>query len=380
MNTRLILTCSLAIGVFLASSTALSLDPEVCDPKEDPAECQCSTADYETCEQVTYSSLLDPNEPELVRKATNLTAKWNSTEELYEVTLDVRGLKHGAVVPLLSNRGNWSSVDAYDAYMEKLLGIDIPGPDCSADYTLPPMRIRQKGTSVRFNQDTGKFIEPAETNLIYSIAMSADGQILFDGNVVFDREAPGPDPTCIGKDDTATANNGTPMPTDTGSSVADFSVYQCSETTESERVEYEGIGGCQPAQVVRIPQYWAGTTVESTYFQTWERQVSCEGNFNAPNGDLVCDFTESDFAFVWRRRNPDSIDIDNTYFSSSGTADPQDTPAITDGTSEVVESEGGDNSGPRGVCGIGDSKRGSNAVTTETRDGAYTWGHPNCSY
>ena len=100
--------------------------------------------------------------------------------------------------------------------METLLGVNIPGPDAGELYPLPPMRIVQTSVVVRFDQDSGTFVEPVRHSLIHTISSDADGRILFGGEVFYDpnRGPQGPDPECAGTDSVADDNGGTQQPSD----------------------------------------------------------------------------------------------------------------------------------------------------------------------
>lgn len=364
------------------SGSAFAVEPEVCITEEDPDMCQCSTDNWDGCQQVPFSGLLDPNDPLEVREATDLNAEWNAAEERYVVTLDVRDLSNGAVLQLLDNGGEWESLQEFDAYMEKLLGIDIPGPEVGMDsYELPPMRVVQKGIVVRFNQNTGKFIEPNSGDLISSIYLNADNEFRIGGEFIWalDGEV---DPHCPGRDNTAAANNGVRQPTDTA--INDFKAFQCSSATRflepiGERCVPFFFGSTSCSEVL-MPNRKAITSIEALPREFSLPQFTCQYTDWNWWEEPVCIPIQGDFVVVKRTLEIESADIDNTYFmGSSLTAELEDTPPLEE--APFVESlDGKDSWGPRGVCAEGVSVRNTSESVTETRDGEYTWGHPACTF
>jgi len=357
---------SAACILFFATS-AFAQDSLVCNPKEDPYECQCPSgeSEYDSCYTTSASELVSPDDPAVLRNAAGITSSWNSQEGVWDVTIDATQLSAAGVIKLNSNNGQWDSLQQLWTYIGTLVGQEFTVQDYNEDgiADLPPMHITQTGRTLRFDVDQGIWAPENSGSLLFDAISDAQGAIhIGDASLDLFSYTTG---TCPGID-------GKSFDTDTDGTLLPVQADQCSN------LDGGIIGPLQDCVKNGIYCNAIITTAKTTLDfskDQLERTPFCIGGFDSSGFTGQC---ATGVQIVRRRADADILDLEMDYYNY-GNHDSSDNPSATNKPS-IVGSSTSTTKIHRGVCTTGTSKEGNYSTETQTREGAYDGGDPACIF
>jgi hypothetical protein len=170
------------VGGVVLGSSALAQEPGSCDPNEDPYECECPSAlqDFETCERLSESELLNPAQVEDYREAISLNAIHNANLGVTEIHSDFSTINGGGILPIHDNNGHWESIEELWNYMEVLTNSDLMERLCNGEKIPPQGPGFMTGKIFRWNQFEGVWAENQVQDPILAAISDADGNIWID--------------------------------------------------------------------------------------------------------------------------------------------------------------------------------------------------------
>jgi hypothetical protein len=362
MFVRHCLTIFAAACAFLLAPNVWATSPSICDPQEDPDQCECpNDGTYDVCYETAVSALISPDDPEVLREAAGITSQWDSQTDTFEVTADVTDLTAAGVMKLNSNQGQWDSVEELHDYIGALIGQDFSDfIDACEIGGLPPMSIAQVGSTTRYDQFNEEWAAANSGSIIYDAITNENG-VLFIGANSFNLFGQGS--RCTGADPKSHEfDKDSKLAADQCSDVSAGSHEMCGELWGSDP--------CFPeCRTYSFELAW--TDLETSSTQSFGDTLECRGDWIG--GELVC--TPSQGVIVHGRVQADDIYLENTYFSGISNSF---TPDPVEAEDEVEVSH--DSSAANGVCGYGEVEDGLNSVELETRDGAYDSQEDLCDF
>lgn len=165
--------------LFLSSSTALAVEPGVCDPQEE--ECGCASGE-ELCEEADVSELISADDPLELKNAAQITSHYDESAERWIVSADVTALPASTLV-VHSNNGEWESLDSLQEYISNLTGIPR-----NPDGSLPSFGIEQAGHVARWDAINGQWAGAQRFTIVNAATHSIDGGIDVQGMMFSDCE------------------------------------------------------------------------------------------------------------------------------------------------------------------------------------------------
>jgi len=357
---------SAACVLFFASS-AFSQSSLVCNPEEDPYECQCPSgeSEYDSCYTTSADELISPDDPQVLREAAGITSSWNAEKEVWDVTIDATQLSAAGVIKLNSNNGQWNSLEELWSYIGALVGQDFTVQDYNDDgiADLPPMHITQKGRTLRFSAAKGAWAPENSGSLLFDAISDAQGVIhIGDASLDLFSYSAG---TCAGVDeksfDTATDGTVLPVQADQCSNLDGGAIGPLKDCVKN---------GIYCNAIVAT----AKTTLDFSKHEL-DRTPFCVGGFDSSGFTGQC---ATGFEIVRRRADADQLNLFIDYFNYA-THDSSDNPSVTNKPS-IVGSSTSTTKVRRGVCTTGTSEEGNYNTETQTRDGDYDSGDPACIF
>lgn len=176
-----------ALFITLASAPAFAVEPGFCNPGEDELECECpqDPAEFnaDTCSLTPIGNLIYTDDTTTLENY--VSASWDSEDNVYDVTVDLRNLPGEGVMLLGSNAGQFGDLDEVLGFLSDVFGIQVDAPFDSQGqpYLLPPMRINQTGTSTRIDEATGTWAPENSHNFIADILTDKDGKMTIGSDV-----------------------------------------------------------------------------------------------------------------------------------------------------------------------------------------------------
>lgn len=359
----ILLFATLISGLLILSGPVSAAEPDYCDSSSDPDGCECPAnlgeAGLDDCTESTYANLLQAKDAGAL--ASYVTATWNSTDNLYDVEIDVESMPGGGILRLPTDAGEWDDFSELETFFRTLLGdsnLELPCPikfggKCTDVHVLPRMRITQRGVTARFDEDSKTWVTTRTGNLVLDAITDADGDLSINGYVLpifVDDECPGTDAKSL-----ATDTDG------------DLNGLQCSNA-HAGTVTVQGMDrcistGCEAHQNQMTTLLETGSTA---HFGT---SLYCVKD----SGSYTCDVVNG--WFTQKRVEADSLEIygyayrDNFY--------DEVTVASEGNVMEITHSHTGwDN----GTCAHGSGDDGSDVIEIKTRDGDYDGSHSPCDF
>jgi hypothetical protein len=359
MYAKQVLASFVLASVCMAASSGYAIEPVLCDPAQDPDGCECSSAADE-CYQIAPKDLISPDDPTALRQAAGIQSQWDAQRGVYVVEADVTGLTAAGVMKLNSNQGQWDDRAEMFEYLGELIGQDLSDWMCTPE-ALVPLELRQKGTTVRYNQFDEEWARANSGNIIFDAISDENGDVFFDasGFNLF------PAATCDGSDPDAFDSR-------TQNGVAAEQCSTAEDTNTGVSCEEEPIGvDCGPNRCNSLGEKSAQTTLRTA--------DTLEHIGNSPrcigvdvNGELICDVQSG--VIVRERVEADNLKIESTFFSAGTAEDPTD-PADLDDSTDTVHFLGNVN----GVCSEGTVEEGNTTLLLNTKEGSYDSSAPLCN-
>lgn len=361
------------LAILVSSATVFAYGPRVCDPEEDASNCECTTeSGADLCQEIAYGELITPDDPAELREAANLQSEYDSEQDIWHVSIDVRGFNGGAILPMHSNQGHWDNHEEFFAYAQELYGIDMV--DEEGNYAFPKMRVETQGTVVRFNQFDGAFIESYPGTLMAASLADEHGIIHIgadDYTVIPDV----PDSMCDGEDPLGE----TPRSFDERSG-SDLAAQQCSLAYVKQLPRYQPDGTPLPGYQVGVVR----TFKDHLHLTPDNRpRISCSGN-DIQNGDLVCE-TSFGPIFRWESTFAEESELKSYDFHDQTLKGMTGPDGKANAASHMLRGEDtGDSytqsAGPNGTCGHGETLDNNDQISTRTRAGQYEPEYEECIY
>lgn len=290
---------------------AFAAEPYVCDPQEDPENCDCPDDDFiDACYKISPVNLNSPDDPAKLREAAGITSSWNQEAQAWEVNIDATGLTAQGIMEVNTNGGQWASVQELHNYIGALIGQDVD--DCSAateECRFPNMLIEQVGKTTRFDSSTGAWAPTNSGSLITDAITDANGYLTIGTKSI--RLIPEYDDIselfCPGIEQASYEYE----------KQEDLAGDQCSWA------RLENLGEADIHEGKKLPYLVtrARTDTEATHGGDayFGKTLYCTGS-RGPNGNLVCDITNG--WIVYESRPADSISIDTAYFEGEDIPQP----------------------------------------------------------
>ncbi len=342
-----------ALFITLAGAPAFAVEPGFCNPGEDELECECpqDPAEFnaDTCSLTPIGNLIYTDDTTTLENY--VSASWDSEDNVYDVTVDLRNLPGEGVMLLGSNAGQFGDLDEVLGFLSDVFGIQVDAPFDSQGqpYLLPPMRINQTGTSTRIDEATGTWAPENSHNFIADILTDKDGKMTIGSDVFVLFED---DEGCEGSDSKAqdAATDGA------------LTGNQCSWGRDADYFDRTDSGDARcanapPACKFIVRKATTVTEAKSTEF-ILTPALSCSIDEQIP---YECDMQNG---FIRNLAVEADIDSDATYFTTQGpivnSLSKQDVPSVTNSDTTTG-----------GTCTHGYVTRAMDAVQLQTRDGAY---------
>ena len=344
-----------ALFVLVVASSAFATDPYICDPEQDPEQCECPLEGVDACYEVAASNLISPDDPLQLREAAGITSSWNNKDEVWDVKMDATGLTAAGVMKLNSNRGQWDSIAQLHKYLGALIGQDLQTDFCGfGSAGFPRMRIHQVGVTTRYDQFNEDWAAANSSSLVFDAITDTNGDLFIKGTrfplFPVGNECNGRDPAAFGS-----AKDGS------------LAGAQCSAALRVQGSIAQG--PCKESITYFIDK--AQTTLETSKTTSFGKTIYCRGSYL--DGNQICDVQNG--MIVHERVRADELDIISNFylagsFDSYDGSHPDYNEVDTQDTATHVN----------GVCSRGDAKDGNGAyfIRLKTRDGSYDSNHDIC--
>lgn len=97
------------VGLLSFSATlSFALSPQLCEPNDDPDNCECSPG-VDECYEIAPKNLISPDNAAALKGAAGITSYWDSNLNAFVIEADATGPTAAGVMKLNSNRGQWKS-------------------------------------------------------------------------------------------------------------------------------------------------------------------------------------------------------------------------------------------------------------------------------